>query len=122
MQSEVIAVLGEANRAIMGLLSRLSENSAKAVPKALSSSELKALSEKLAQVARRLDQVAPHQPKEQALQAVLSEYVVNLEKLKVVLGGAMEALGKHRDRLKKDLKHLSLARAWVETFRATNLS
>jgi chromosome segregation ATPase len=110
----------EANRAIRGLLSRLSESSAEADSATLSSSELKALSRKLAQVAKLLVRVPPAQSKEQALQAVLSEYVDNLEKLKGVLGGAMDSLGKHRDRLKKNLEHLNSARAWVETFRATN--
>jgi chromosome segregation ATPase len=110
----------EANHAIRGLVSRLSKNSAPVDQAALSSSELKALSQKLEQVAKLLGQVSPTQSKEQALQAVLSEYVDNLEKLKSVLGGAMDSLGKHRDRLKKNLEHLNSARAWVETFRATN--
>jgi chromosome segregation ATPase len=122
MQSELTALLEEANRAIRGLVSRRSENSGQAGPITLSSSELKALSQKLAQVAKLLPQVSPTQPKEQTLQAVLSEYVDNLEKLKGVLGGAMDSLGKQRERLKKNLAHLNSARAWVAAFRATNLS
>jgi hypothetical protein len=155
----------EANRAIRTLVSRLAENSAEAGPANLSSSELKALSQKLAHVAKLLDRASPAQPKQQvpftpfprnlssadaggresssfrtevaprpsassgqafrrgddeASQAVISEYVDNLEKLKDVLGRAMDSLGKRRDRLKKDLEHLNSARAWVETFRATN--
>jgi hypothetical protein len=55
-----------------------------------------------------------------ASQDVISEYIDNLEKLKGVLGRAMDSLGKRRDRLKKDLEHLNSARAWVETFRATH--
>jgi DNA repair ATPase RecN len=110
----------EANRAIRGLVSRLSENSAEADQVTLSSGELKALSQKLAQVAKLLELVSPTQPKQEALQAVLSEYVDNLEKLKGVLGRAMDSLGKHRDRLKKNLERLNSTQAWVEAFRATN--
>jgi hypothetical protein len=120
MQSELIAGLEEANRAIRGLVSRLTEKSAEADPAALSSRELIALSQKLAQVAKLLEQVSPTQSKEYPLPAVLSEYVDNLEKLKGVLGEAMHALEKHRDRLKKNLEHLNSARAWVETFRTTH--
>jgi uncharacterized membrane protein YdfJ with MMPL/SSD domain len=81
---------------------------------------LKALAEKLAHVAKLLDLVPPAQPKEDALQAVLSEYVDNLEKLKDVLEKVQDSLGEQRDRLKKDFEHLNSARAWVKTFRATN--
>jgi chromosome segregation ATPase len=122
MQSELIAAMEEANRAIRGLVSRLSENSTEADQASFSSSELKTLPQKLAQVAKLLDRVSPTQSKERELQAVLSEYVNNLEKLKGVLGRAMESLGKHRNRLRKNLEHLNSARAWAETFRATSLT
>jgi DNA repair exonuclease SbcCD ATPase subunit len=122
MQSELIVTLQEANREIRGLVSKLSENSVEANNAALSPGELQALSRKLAQVAKRLDLVSPAQPKQEALQAVISEYVDNLEKLKAVLGRVQNSLGKQRDRLKKDFEHLNSARAWAETFRATNLS
>ena len=122
MPSELIAEMEEASRAMRGLVSRLSESAAEARQDTLSSGELKALSQKLAQVAKLLDHVSPTQPKEPALQAVLSAYVDNLEKLRGVLGRAMDALGKRRERLRKDLEHLNSAKAWVEAFRATNLS
>jgi hypothetical protein len=120
MQSELIVFLGEVNREIRGLVCKLSDNRAEAKNAALSSSELKALAQKLAQVAKLLDLVPPPQPKEDALQAVISEYVDNLEKLKGVLARVQDSLGKQRDRLKKDFEHLNSARAWVETFRATH--
>jgi chromosome segregation ATPase len=120
MQSELIVALEEANREIRGLVSKLSENSMEADNAVLSPGELKALAEKLAKVAKLLERVSPAQPKEEALQAVLSEYVDNLEKLKGVLGKVQDSLGKQRDRLKKDFEHLNSARAWVETFRATH--
>jgi DNA repair exonuclease SbcCD ATPase subunit len=110
----------EANREIGRLVSKLSENSAEASHAGLSTGELNALSQKLARVAKLLDRVSTTQSKEQELQAVLGEYVDNLEKLKGVLGRATDSLEKHRDRLKKNLEHLNLARAWVQTFRATN--
>jgi chaperonin cofactor prefoldin len=119
MQSELVAVLAEANRAITSVVTRWSENSAG--PEAnLSSTELEALSQKLTQVAKLLGQVLPTPSKEQALQTAISEYVDNLEKLKAVLGRAMDVLGKRRDRLKKNLENLNSAQAWVKTFRATN--
>jgi chromosome segregation ATPase len=120
MQSQLIAEIEEANRAIRGLVSRLSENSAAGGPATLSPSELKALSQKLAQVVKLLDQVSSTQPKEDALQAVLSEYVDNLEQLKDVLAKTMDSLGNYRDRLKKNLERLNSAQAWVEAFRTTN--
>jgi DNA repair exonuclease SbcCD ATPase subunit len=122
MQSELIAVLGETNRAIRGLVSRLSEKSVETGRATLSSSELKALSQKLARVAKLLEQVSPTRPKEHALQALLNEYVDNLTKLKAVLERAKDTLGKHRDRLRKDLEQLNSAKAWVEAFRTTNYS
>jgi DNA repair exonuclease SbcCD ATPase subunit len=120
MQSELIVALQEANREIRGLISGLSENSVEANNAALSPGKLQVLSQKLAQVAKRLDGVPPDQRKQEALQAVLSEYVENLETLKGALGKVQDSLGKQRDRLKKDFEHLNSARAWVETFRATN--
>ena len=120
MQPKLIEFLGGVNREIRALVSKLSQNSVegnKAVP---SLGELKALAEKLAHVAKLLDHAPPAQPKEDALQAVLSEYVDNLEKLKDVLEKVQDSLGEQRDRLKKDFEHLNSARAWVKTFRATN--
>ena len=110
----------EANREIRGLVSRLSENSVEADKAVLSPGELKALAEKLAKVAKLRELVSSAQPKEEAVQAVLSEYVDNLETLKGVLGKVQDSLGKQRDQLKKDFEHLNSARAWVETFRATH--
>lgn len=120
MQPKLIVFLGEVNREIRGLVSKLSENSVEGNKAVLSPGQLKALAGKLAQVAKLLDLVSPAQPKEDALQAAISEYVDNLEKLKGVLGKVQDSLGKQRDRLKKDFEHLNSARAWVETFRATN--
>jgi hypothetical protein len=157
MQSELIVALQEANRAIRGLVSRLSENSVEPDKAVLAPGELRALAEKLAQLAKRLGCASRAQPKQQvpftsfprslssakaaeresssfridldprfrgcdddALRAVLSEYVENLETLKGALGKVQDSLGKQRDRLKKDFEHLNSARAWVETFRATN--
>jgi len=120
MQSELMVFLGEVNREIKGLVSKLSENSVEANNAVLPPGELKALAEKLAQVAKLLDLVPPAQPKEDALQALISEYVDSLEKLKDVLEKVQDSLGEQRDRLKKDFEHLNSARAWVETFRATN--
>jgi hypothetical protein len=120
MQPKLIVFLGEVNREIRGLVSKLSATSVEANNAVLPPGELKALSEKLAQVAKLLDLVPPAQPKEDALQAVISEYVDNLEKLKGVLGKVQDSLGKQRHRLKKDLDHLNSARAWMEAFRATN--
>jgi chromosome segregation ATPase len=120
MQSELIVALQEANREISGLLSKLSENSVEANPAVLSPGELKALSEKLAPVAKLLDHVSPAQPKPEPLQAAISEYVRNLEKLKNVLEKVQDSLGKQRERLKQDFEHLNSTRAWVETFRAAN--
>ena len=102
------------------MVSKLSENSVEANNAVLPPGELKALAEKLAQVAKLLDLVPPAQPKEDALQALISEYVDSLEKLKDVLEKVQDSLGEQRDRLKKDFEHLNSARAWVETFRATN--
>jgi hypothetical protein len=120
MQCELVAVLGEANRAISALVSRLCDNSAGAERINLSTSELKALARKLAQVAKLLGRVPSTPPGEPALQAVLREYVDNLQRLKGVLGTAMDSLGKRRDQIRRNLEHLSSARAWAETFRATN--
>jgi len=120
MRSQLIVLLGEVNREIRGLVSKLSENSVESNKAVLSSGELKALAEKLPQVAKLLHLVPPPQPKDDALQAPISEYVDNLEKLKGVLGKVQDSLGKQRDRLKKDFEHLNSARAWVETFRATH--
>jgi chromosome segregation ATPase len=120
MQPEPIVFLEEVNREIRGLVSKLSENSVEGNKAVLSPGELKALAGKLAQVAKLLDLVSPAQPKEDALQAVISEYVDNLEKLKGVLAKVQDSLGKQRDRLKKDFEHLNSAQAWVKTFRATN--
>jgi chromosome segregation ATPase len=122
MQSELIVALEEANREIRGLVSKLSENSVEANHAVLPPGEFKALGEKLAQVAKLLELVSPTQPKEEALQAVLSEYADNLEKLKGVLGKVQDSLGKKRDRLRKDFERLNSARAWVETFRTTYLT
>jgi len=120
MQSQFVAVLGEANRAISALVSRLCGNSAGAEAVDLSTRELKALSQKLTQVAKLLGQASPAPSEEPTLQAALREYVDNLQKLRAVLGTAMDSLGKRRDRVRKNLEHLNSARAWAETFRATN--
>ena len=121
MQSELIVVLEEANRAIRGLVSRLSENSVEANHAVLSPGELKALSQKLAQVAKLLGLASLAQSKDEALPPAIDEYAANLETLKRVAGKAQDSLGKKRDQLKKNLEHLNSARAWVETYRATNL-
>jgi chromosome segregation ATPase len=107
----------EANRAIKGLVSRLSGNTAEADQATLLSNEMKALSQKLAHIAKLLEQVSPAQPKEHASQVLLNEYVDNLTKLKAVLERAKDALAKRRDQLRKDLEHLNSTKAWVETFR-----
>jgi DNA repair exonuclease SbcCD ATPase subunit len=120
MPSELIAALQEANREIRWLVTKLSENSVEANNAGLAPGELQALSQKLAQVAKLLGRVSSAQPKQEALQAVISEYAGNLETLKGVLGKVQDALGRQRDRLKKDFEHLKSARAWVETYRATN--
>jgi chromosome segregation ATPase len=120
MQSELIVALEEANREITGLVSKLSEKSVEANHAVLPPGELKALTRKLARVAELLGCVSPAQPKEEALQAVLSEYADKLARLKGVLGKVQDSLGKKRDRLKKDFEHLNSARAWVETFRTTH--
>jgi DNA repair ATPase RecN len=122
MQSELIVALEQANRAIQGLVSKLSENSVQSDNVVLSPGELKALAEKLAKVAKLLELFCPAQPKEEALQAMLSEYVDNLEILKGALGKVQDSLGKRRDRLKKAFERLNSVRAWVETFRATHLA
>jgi len=120
MQSELIVALEETNREIKGLVSKLSQNNVEANSAALSPGDLHVLSRKLSRVAERLGCVAPGQTKEEALQAAISEYVGNLETLKRVLAKVQDALGKQRDRLKKDFEHMNSARAWVEAFRTTN--
>jgi len=122
MQSELIVALEQANRAIQGLVSKLSENSGQSDNAVLSPGELKALAEKLAKVAKLLEFVCPAQPGEEALQAVLSKYVDNLEMLKGALGKVQDSLGKRRDGLKEAFERLNSVRAWVETFRATHLA
>jgi hypothetical protein len=122
MQSELIVVLEQANRAIRGLVFKLSGNSEQAGNAVLIPGELKALTEKLAQVAKLLELASPAQSREEALQAVLSEYVDNLGMLKGALGKAQDSLGRRRDRLKKAFEHLNSVRAWVETFHATHLA
>jgi ABC-type hemin transport system substrate-binding protein len=112
--------LEEANREIRGLVSKLTENSVEPNHAVLPPGELKALAEKLAQVAKLLELASSAQPKEEALQAALSEYANNLEKLKGLLGKVQDLLGKKRDRLRKDFERLNSARAWVETFRTTH--
>jgi len=120
MQSQLVAVLGEANRAISAAVSRLCDNCAGGEVVNLSTSELKTLSQKLTQVAKLLGRASPTPSEEPTLQTALREYVDNLQKLKAVLGTAMDSLGKRRDRVRKNLEHLNSARAWAETFRATN--
>jgi len=120
MQSELIATLQEANREIRGLISKLSGKKGEAYNVALVPGELQALSRKLARIAKQLGRVPPTQPKDEALQAAISEYAENLETLKRVLGGAQDALGKRRDQLKRDLDHMHSARAWMEAYRSTN--
>ena len=120
MQSELIATLQDANREIRGLISKLSGKKSEAYNAALLPGELQALSRKLARVARQLARVPPTQPKEEALQAAITEYAGNLEELKSALEGAQDVLGKRRDQLKRDLDHMNSARAWVEAFRSTN--
>ena len=120
MQSELIATLQEANREIRGLISKLSGKKSKAYNAALLPGELQALSRKLARIARQLAGVPPTRPKEEALQAAISEYAGNLQELERALGGVQDALGKRRDQLKRDLDHMNSARAWMEAFRSTN--
>jgi len=120
MESEVIAVMEEANCAIKGLVSRLSGNTAGADQATLLSNEMKALSQKLAHDAKLLGHPPSIRAQEHASQVLLNEYVDNLTKLKAVLEKAKDALGKRRDRLKQDLEHLNSTQCWVETFRSTN--
>jgi len=120
MQSELIATLQEANREIRGLVSKLSGKKGEVYKPALLLSELQALSRKLARIAKQLARLSPTHPKEEALQAALSEYAGNLEALKRALGGVQDALGKRRDQLWRDLDHMNSARAWVEALRSTN--
>ena len=122
MQSELIVILEQANRAIRGLVFKLSGNSEQAGNAVLIPGELKALAEKLAQVAKLLELASPAQSREEALQAVLSEYVDDLGMLKGVLAKAQDSLGRRRDRLKKAFEHLNSVRAWAETLRATHLA
>lgn len=120
MPSELVVALQEANREIRGLVTRLSEGSAEANNVPLPPGELQALSRKLSRVAKLLGRVSPAQPEQEALQAAISEYTGNLETLKGVLGRVQDSLGKQRDQFKKDFEQLNSARAWLETFRATN--
>jgi predicted nucleic acid-binding Zn-ribbon protein len=120
MQSELIATLQEANREIRGLVSKLSGKKGEACNAALLPGELQALSRKLARIAKQLSHVPPTQPKEEALQAAISEYAGNLETLKAALEGVQDALGKRRDQLKRDLDHMNSTRAWVKAFRSTH--
>lgn len=120
MQSEVIDLLGEANREIKALVSKLSRNKLETDNAAIPPGELQALSRKLAQVATMLGEVSPCQREEVTLKAAIDQYVANLETLKTGLGKVQDSLGKQRDRIKKDFKQLNSARAWVETYRATN--
>jgi predicted nucleic acid-binding Zn-ribbon protein len=121
MQSEVIRLLGETNREIKALISKLSRTQS-ADSTAISQGQLRALSRKLAQVARRLGGVSPSEREEVTLKAAIDQYIDNLKTLKTVLENVQDSLGKQRDRLKKDFGHLNSARAWAETFRATNRS
>ncbi len=120
MPSELVVALQEANREIRGLMTTLSENSVEANNVALPPGELQALSRKLSRVAKLLGRVSPAPPEQEALQAAISEYTGNLETLKGVLGRVQDSLGKRRDQFKKDFEQLNSARAWLETFRATN--
>lgn len=120
MRSALIVALQEGNQEIRRLVSKLSENSLEANNPAPLPSELQALARKLARVANQLGRVFPAQTNEEALQAAISEYVANLERLKRVLGKVQDSLGKRRDQLKKQFEHMNSARAWVEAFRATN--
>jgi chromosome segregation ATPase len=120
MQSDLLVALEEANRAVKGLLSKLSVNSEEANHAVVSPGELKALAEKLAQVAKLLALVSPAQPNQEALQAAISGYADNLQMLKSVLGKLQDSLGKQRDRLRKDFERLNSARAWLKTFHTTH--
>ena len=120
MQCELIVFLGEVNREIRGLVSKLAENSLDANHGVLPPGKLQALAEKLAQVAKRPERVSADQRKQEPLRAAISEYVKSLEALRQALGNVQDSLGQRRDRLKKDFEHLNSARAWVETFRATS--
>ena len=120
MHSELIVAMREASREIGELVTKLSENSVEGSHAALPPGELQALCRKLAQVAKRLDLVSPSQPKDQALQAAINDYVDNLETLRGLLITVQDTLGKRRDRLKKDFERLNSARAWAESFRATH--
>lgn len=120
METELIITLQEANQEIQGWVSKLSRKNGDPNYAALPPGELRALNGKLASVARRLVNLSPGQPKPEALQRALGEYLASLESLKAVLGKVEEVLSKHRDRLKKDLAQTNSARAWVEAYRATN--
>jgi uncharacterized coiled-coil DUF342 family protein len=120
MPHELSVFLGEVNQEIRALLSQLSQNSGEGNKAVLSPGELKTLAKRLAQVAKLIDGASPTKAKEEALQAAISEYVENLEKLKGVLSKIQESLGEQRNRLKKDFEHANSARAWVDAFRATN--
>lgn len=120
MESELISTLQEANQEIRSAILKWSETNVGAKHAAFPPGELQALSGKLAQVARRLRHLSPDQPKAEALQVAIGEYVSNLESLNTVLAGVQEALRKQRDHLKRDLAHTHSARAWMEAFRATH--
>jgi len=79
--------------------------------------ELQALTRKLARVPKQLWRVSPGGPEDIVLNAALSEYAGNLQALKTVLAKFQDSLVKRRDRLKKDLENMNLARAWARTLR-----
>jgi chromosome segregation ATPase len=120
MPSKPIIILEQASRDIKALVSKLSEHKLETYNAAIPPGELQVLTRKLARVARTLDRVSSSQREEPGLQAAIDEYVDNLKELKRALGSVQDSLSKRRDQLKKDLRHLSSTRAWVETFRATN--
>jgi len=120
MPSDLIIAMEEASREIRKLIAKVSATHVETNNAALPPGELQVLSRRLAQVAQQLACVSPAQPREEAFQAAISAYVVNLEALKRVLGKVQDSLGKKRDRLKKDLEHMNSARAWAEAYRATH--
>ncbi len=120
MPSDLIAAIQEVNRNITGLVSKLSQNSFQANSSGLPPGELKSLDQKIAQVPKLLGQFSPAQTDREVLRDELHQYVENLEALRTVLRKVGEVLGKRRDRIKKKFNHLSSARAWMETYRATH--
>ena len=118
--SELIVFLREANREIGGIVSGLSDKKVGTQIAVPSFNELQALARKLGRGAKVLHAISPAQSKDEAIPALISEYVCNLEKLKGVLSEVQRSLEERRARLMKDLEHMSSAQAWVEAMRSTS--